>query len=102
MKRESIQECVLAIYDRPRDFPECVVVRPWTFTPDGKLTPAQSVTTFNVSELGPRGAISAARTHCKRLGLTFLPRDAKDDPMLVESWRGRPNMLEATGTRRSL
>jgi hypothetical protein len=89
MKRDGIPECMLAIYDRPRDFPDHVVVRKWTFTGDGTITPEQGVTTFDVRELSPRGAVSAARAHCKRLGLTFLPRTRNDDPVLVESWRGR-------------
>lgn len=95
MKRDGTPECVLAIYDRPRDFPDHVVVRQWTFTGDGKITPSQGVTRFDVRELGPRGAVSAARAHCKRLGLSFLPRKRSDDPVLVESWRGFLSATEA-------
>jgi hypothetical protein len=95
MKRDVTPECVLAIYDRPRDFPDHVVVRQWTFTGDGKITPEQGVTGFDVRELSHRGAVSAARAHCKRLGLRFLPRNRGDDPVLVESWRGRLRSAEA-------
>jgi hypothetical protein len=95
MKRDGTPESVLAIYDRPRDFPDHVVVRRWTFTGDGKLSPEQGVTAFDVRELSQRGAVSAARTHCKRLGLTFLPRRKDDDPVLVESWRGYLRSAEA-------
>jgi hypothetical protein len=95
MKRDGTPECVLAIYDRPRDFPDHVVVRLWQFSAEGKLTPQQGVTTFDVNELTHRGAVSAARTYCKRMGLSFLPRDRKDDPVLIESWRGRPQLAQA-------
>ena len=89
MKRDGAHpECVMAIYDRPRDFPGHVVMRKWTLA-GGMLTPEQNVTLFAVQGPNPRSAISAARAQCKRLGLTFLPRRQSDDPVMVESWRGR-------------
>ncbi len=87
MKRDGTPECVLAIYDRPRDFPDHIVIRQWLYGAEGKLTPQPGVSTFEVGALGPRGALSAARSYCKRLGLRFLPRDSKDDPVLLESVR---------------
>ncbi|HEX5659861.1 MAG TPA: hypothetical protein VFX59_21850, partial [Polyangiales bacterium] len=94
-KRDDTPECVLALYDRPRDFPDHVVVRQWTFNGDGTMAPDPRVTTFDVQALTPRGAISAARSYCKRMGLSFVPRCGGDDAMLLESWRGRPRMAQA-------
>jgi len=95
MKRDATPVCVLAIYDRPRDFPDHIVVRRWSFTPEGTLMPQRGVTTFDVTQLSHRGAVSAARTHCKALGLTFIPRGHGDDPVLIESWKGQLQLRDA-------
>lgn len=90
MRRDEPAQCLMAIYDRPRDFPSQIVVRRWSYGADGTLAPAADVLTFDVAQLGQRGATSAARTYCKRLGLRFLPRNGGDDPVLMETWHGRP------------
>ena len=77
---------VFAIYDRPRDYPDHVIVRGWSFTAEGKLLPQQETHAFQVTALGVRGAVSAARGFCRRLGLTFVPRSWNDDPVLMETW----------------
>lgn len=89
MKQDDTPVSMLAIYDCPRDYPQHLVVRCWTFTPDGRLEPDRRVVTFDTQELGHRGATSAARAYCKRLGLTFVPRNKGDDPVLVETWQGK-------------
>ena len=95
MKQDETPLSMLAIYDCPRDYPRHLVVRCWTCAPDGTLKPGRHVLTFDTDELGHRGAVSAARAYCKRLGLTFVPRTKADDPVLIETWQGR---LTATQT----
>ena len=97
MKRDAAPVCLFAIYDSPRDFPHHIVVRVWQFGPDGKVVPTQEAPlTFDIGSLGARGAMAAARAHCRRRGLTFLPRSAGDDPVIVETWKGRPTQNEAS------
>ena len=95
MKQDDTPVSVLAVYDCPRDFPHHLVVRCWTLTADGTLTPGQRIVTFDVQVLGQRGATSAARSYCKRLGLVFVPRSGGDDPVLVETWQGRLSPLQS-------
>ena len=109
MKRDAAPVCLFAIYDSPRDFPHHIVVRVWQFGPDGKVVPGdEAPSTFDISALGHRGAIAAARAYCRRRGLTFLPRSAGDDPVIVETWKGRPTHLadpvaaDAIGRSRAL
>ncbi|MDB4973469.1 MAG: hypothetical protein JWN48_1810 [Myxococcaceae bacterium] len=90
MKQEGSSARIYAIYDRPRDHPDHVIVRGWSFAPDGKLMPQAETLAFDVPALGPRGAVSAARRHCNRLGLSFIPRNWNDDPVIMETWSGRP------------
>lgn len=96
MKRELDPICTFVIYDCPRDFPHHVVVRAWRPSADGGMAPLNEAATFDVAELGHRGAMVAARAHCRRLGLTFLPRSKADDPVIVEIWQGRPKRPEAS------
>jgi hypothetical protein len=99
MKRDAAPVCLFAIYDSPRDFPDHIVVRVWQFGPDGKVVPGQEAPlTFDIASLGHRGAMAAARGHCRRCGLSFLPRSAGDDPVIVETWKGRPTRIEANAT----
>ena len=88
MKQNGTARCTFAIYDCPRDYPEHVIVRGWTYATDGKLLPQTQTQAFHVRELGHRGAVSAARAHCKALGLHFLPRNWNDDPVILETWNG--------------
>jgi hypothetical protein len=93
MKRDD--SCLMAIYDRPREFPSSIVVRRWAFNAEGALAPDPNVLTFDINRLSERGATKAARAHCNRMGLRFLPRNAGDDPVLMETWQGRPVLSEA-------
>jgi len=95
MKRDAAPVCLYAIYDSPRDFPNHVVVRIWQTSPEGGMTPLPEVLKFDIATMGHRIAMSSARGHCRRAGLTFLPRSKGDDPVIVETWKGRPKRVEA-------
>jgi hypothetical protein len=97
MKRDAAPVCLYAIYDSPRDFPNHVVVRIWQAGPEGGLTPLPEVLKFDITAMGHRVAMSAARGHCRRAGLTFLPRSKGDDPVIVETWKGRPKRIDSDG-----
>lgn len=64
---------IWVIYDHPKDFPDSVVVRIfWGEVPD-------TLTQHFLS-------IASARRHMLCRGRLPLPRDASDDPVIVESW----------------
>jgi hypothetical protein len=98
MKRDAAPVCLFTIYDSPRDYPQHIVVRSWSPGADGKLVPAHEVRTYDIGALGPRGAMSAARGYCRRMGLTYMPRRKNDDPVIAETWMGVPNWPEAEST----
>lgn len=95
MKRDAAPVCLFAIYDSPRDFPNYVVLRIWQFGADGKPVPLPDVLKFEIAAMGHRAAMKAARAYCRRSGLVFQPRSKADDPVLVETWKGRPKRIEA-------
>lgn len=65
------------IYDRPRDFPTCVVVRQWNILPTG-ATPSDRAYLFY--------KLDKARAWCAQQGLVCLARHPSDDPCIVETW----------------
>ena len=99
MKRDAAPICTYAIYDSPRDFPNQIVVRVWQQSSDGRMVPLPEALTFNIASAGHRAAMIAARKYCRRLGLVFLPRNGSDDPVIVETWNGRPQRIEAQSER---
>ena len=90
MKQPGSSARIYAIYNCPRDAPDHVIVRGWAFAADGKLLPQPETLAFPVPSLGRRGAVSAARRHCNRLGLSFIPRNWNDDPVIMETWSAQP------------
>lgn len=65
------------IYDRPRDFPGHVVVRPTVVSALGvRQRPC----------VGIYGSVDEAREDMRALGLYLIPRDVRDDPCIVETW----------------
>lgn len=68
---------MLTIYDRPRDFPDRVVVREWTIA-DGQEVPGAAAIEF--------ADLAAARRHCAERMSYCLPRDERDDACIVETW----------------
>ncbi|MDB4990157.1 MAG: hypothetical protein JWN04_5335 [Myxococcaceae bacterium] len=86
MKQQASSARLYAIYDCPRDHPDYVIVRGWCFAADGRLLPQPETLAFHVPALGRRGAVSAARKHCNRLGFSFIPRNWNDDPVIMETW----------------
>lgn len=72
MTHESLPMWV--IYDRPRDYPDHVVVRKWLVREQAEPTPC----TLHDSIEAARAALPP--------GLVCLPRDPHDDPFIVETW----------------
>lgn len=66
------------VYERPRDFPTMFVVRRQVVMKEGGIVPDGDAMGFTTLE--------GAREHCEELGLTCLPRDPDDDPVIVETW----------------
>lgn len=68
---------IWTIYDRPRDFPNTFVARRHEAMA-GATRPTQDVMICTDLE--------RLRDHLARMGLTMIPREPGDDPMIVESW----------------
>lgn len=69
---------MFVVYREPRDQPGIpVVVRKWETgtTPDG----------IPLEAMGFK-SLFHARSHLRGMGLTCLPREANDDPIIVEVW----------------
>lgn len=64
------------VYDRPRDYPDHVVVRRWKIR-DGVPSPTDEHFTFD--------SLEEARASIPP-GLAVIPRFADDDPKIVEVW----------------
>jgi hypothetical protein len=70
---------IYTIYDRPRDYPDRVVVRPWVVVPGSlEAVPLKICRTYETVE--------QAREACRRFGLYKLDRQPGDDPCIVETW----------------
>jgi hypothetical protein len=66
---------IWTIYERPSDFLDRYVVRPFSSKNNAALT-----VHFDHAQL------SAVRSALKRLGLIKIPREPSDDPCILESW----------------
>jgi hypothetical protein len=66
---------VWTIYERPADFPEGFVVRPWTVK-RGQSVPGAAYVARTLEDA--REAVPA--------GLYRMDRDVNDDPRIVETW----------------
>lgn len=67
-----------AVYDRPSDYPNDIVVRRFTVGRRGELIAHEDVQTYPT--------IEAARKVLKNKGLYQYPRNRDDDPVIVETW----------------
>ena len=74
---------VYVIYDHPRDHPEWWVVRPWDVI-GGDSAPRIAKNGLPVAGLFRE--LEAARAYCEQFGLTCLPPQPGDDPVIVETW----------------
>lgn len=68
---------VWVIYDHPKDYPDFYVVRK-QIAGNGQVRPTGHY--FLSNTLGPLRQIVEA------MGLTCIPRDPSDDPVIVECW----------------
>jgi hypothetical protein len=65
------------IYDHPKDFPNHYVARLYQVDKQG---PRASATVVAAETL------EALRRPLRNIGLTRLPRDPSDDPVIIETW----------------
>lgn len=65
------------VYDRPRDHPEACVARRWVVGPG---------TTTATRKLIEAPELEDVREQLRRKGLVRVPRQAEDDPVIVEVW----------------
>jgi len=64
-------------YDHPKDYPHCFVARQWV------ISKGQERPTANVI-VGPN--LESVRLILAQYGLSRIPRDLSDDPVIVETW----------------
>jgi hypothetical protein len=67
---------IWTVYDRPRDHPTGFIARRFEID-DGKASPTGTTLT---------GPLDLIRESFTSAGLVRLPRDASDEPQVVESW----------------
>jgi hypothetical protein len=66
------------IYNRPRDYPDCIVVRVHVAVGGGASFPTTIVSFYD--------HVDDARAALMRKGLTPISRWAHDDPNILETW----------------
>lgn len=66
------------IYDRPRDYPDKIVIRKWIIGPELKPLPTRFITLHDT--------VDAAREALAPLRLYRQERDPADDPVIVDVW----------------
>lgn len=64
------------VYERPTDFPNSFVARRWRVTAEGAVATGDLVLAGTLERI--REALPP--------GLYRLPREAEDDPVIVETW----------------
>jgi hypothetical protein len=68
---------IWAVYDHPKDFPDCFVARKHEADDTGYWPTPNTVTSMTLEGL---------RRQLRMKGLTPIARDVTDDPKIVESW----------------
>jgi hypothetical protein len=66
------------IYDHPSDFPDCYVARKFALDKGAEPVPQREVMTSPT--------LDAIRGQLAAIGLMRFPRNAGDDPKIVETW----------------
>lgn len=69
---------IWVVYERPADYPDWFVAREWFIPPTG-ATPSPG--RFHLYD-----TLNGARDELTDRGLVCIPRDAADDPVIVETW----------------